>query len=333
MKICIIKLGALGDVVRTLSILPALKEAFPKSEITWITKPSSVGVFENNPFASKVCAIPFKSSEEFDALYNFDIDEQATTLASDINAKKKYGFYAEGGYPAAFNTGAEYYLNTLFDDEIKKTNTKSYQEMMFDIAELEYKKQHCPIFLNSKDKEYAQAFIKKNNIKGAIVGIHMGASPRWPSKVWHPDCVIEFIKKAKEKNYEILLFAGPDEIEDQKALIAKLHENKLSIASNNPHNTIKQFASLVDLCSVVICSDSLALHVSLALKKPTIGLFFCTPPNEVEGYGLLTKLVAPRLYEFFPEKMDQYDEKLVKSITSEEVLLAVESTVETNKNT
>ena len=63
--------------------------------------------------------------------------------------------------------------------------------------------------------------------------------------------------------------------------------------------------------------------LKLALKKFTIGLFFCTPPNEVEGYGLLVKLVAPKLYEFFPEKMDQYDESLVKSITPSQVLHAI----------
>ena len=73
----------------------------------------------------------------------------------------------------------------------------------------------------------------------------------------------------------------------------------------------------------MVCSDSLALHVSLALKKPTIGLFFCTSPNEVEDYGVLRKIVSPMLYEFFPEKMDQYSEELVKSISADEVLNAI----------
>ena len=64
----------------------------------------------------------------------------------------------------------------------------------------------------------------------------------------------------------------------------------------------------------------MALHVALALKKPTVGLFFCTSPNEVEGYGLLIKLVSPLLNDYFPEKSDQYSEELVNSISVEEVL-------------
>ena len=79
------------------------------------------------------------------------------------------------------------------------------------------------------------------------------------------------------------------------------------------------------MCSVLVCSDSYALHVALALSKKVVGLFFCTSPWEVEGYGLLKKVVSPKLSEFFPERSDKYNEGLVKSISAEEVLKAIES--------
>jgi len=40
---------------------------------------------------------------------------------------------------------------------------------------------------------------------------------------------------------------------------------------------------------------------------------------------LLKKLVSPLLYDFFPEKQDIYSEKLVNSISVEEVLKALAS--------
>ena len=324
-KIVIIKLGALGDVVRTLPVLPAIKEKSPNSEIYWITKKNALEVFEGNPYIKEAFALPFYTMEKFDILYNFDIDEEATKIAKEIKADKKYGFYSDGEYPAAFNTGAEYYLNTLFDDELKKSNRKTYQEMMFSAAELEYKKQFCPIYLSEKDKRYAEDFIQKNNLKTEkLIGIHIGASPRWPSKAWHEDELKKFVIKAKEKNYEILLFGGADEVLKQPELIKEFERKGIKIYSNNPKNTIKEFASLVELCKAVVCSDSLALHVSMALKKPVIGLFFCTSPHEIEGYGILKKIVSPMLENFFPERMDEYSEELTKSISAEEVLNAVE---------
>lgn len=325
MKIIIIKLGALGDVVRTLSILPAIKEKYPESEISWITKRESLELFENNPYVNNIFSLPYKTSDEFEVLFNFDIDKEATTLASDIKAKNKFGFYLKEGFPSAFNLPSEYYLNTLFDDNLKKSNKKTYQQMMFEAAELEYKEQHCPIYLNEKDKEYSKKFIEENNIKiESLIGIHIGASQRWPSKAWHEDNLKEFIKKASQKEYEILLFAGPDEAEKQREILSEMNSHGIKIFANNPENTLKEFASLVSLCKKVVCSDSLSMHVSLALKKPTIGLFFCTSPNEVEDYGLLKKIVSPRLNNFFPEKCDLYNEELTKSISAKEVLEAVE---------
>lgn len=326
MKILIIKLGAKGDVVRTLSILPALKNKYHESEIYWLTKTNISDLLENNSLIDKILTLPYKSNEKFDILYNFDIEREATSLAKDIEADKKYGFYSEDGFPTAFNLGAEYYLNTLFDDEFKKQNKKTYQEMMFEAAELPYNKEDFLIYLTEEDKKYAGEFIKKNKIGDEkIIGIHMGAGPRWPSKAWSKEKIKEFIIKVKEKGYEILLFGGPDEIDEHHKLIQELDKENIKIYQNNPHNSNREFVALVNLCDKVVCSDSFALHVATALKKQTTCLFFVTSPDEIETYGIVKKIVSPMLNEFFPEKSDQYSEELVNSISVNEVLEALES--------
>src|SRR3989338_8240189 len=304
MKILIIKLGALGDVVRTLSILQGIKENYPDSDISWVTKNNAIDIFEGNPYVKNIFTIPYKTEEEFDILYNFDIEKEATELAIKIKANKKYGFYSEGGYPAAFNLGAEYYLSTIFEDE--------------------YKKQSFSIYLNEKDKKYAENFLKINGMnQNNLIGIHIGSSPRWPSKAWDTGKIIEFIVKLKEKRYNVIVFAGYDDKEKQAEIAREVKKFGLQVFYNNPNNTIKEFASLINLCKKIVCADSLALHISLALKKPTIALFFCTSPDEVEGYDLLKKIVSPMLKEFFPERMDEYEKELINSINADTVLEAV----------
>jgi len=321
MKICIIKLGALGDVVRTIPIVKAIKEHNPEAEITWITKPNILDILKTYSFIDEVKPLPFEKTSGYDILYNFDIDDTATQLASSITANKKLGFYAEDGYPVAFNLGAEYYLNTLFDDEIKKSNRKTYQEMMFMAAELPYKKILPKLNLPEKYLDYAEEFAEKNSIKTEnLVGIHVGADSRWPSKAWHEESIKEFIKIAQSEGYQIILFGGPNEIDKLSRI-----SNELNVVTNNPRNSNLEFASLVNLCNFMVCSDSFALHLSLALKKPTLGLFFVTSPYEVESYNLLKKIISPRLNEFFPERMNEYNEELVKSITAEDVFNALKS--------
>jgi heptosyltransferase-2 len=295
-KLLIIKLGAKGDVIRTLPLLIAIKEKYPDSEITWITKPQCREILETSPHITKILTIPIslnEFSEEFDILLNFDIEEDATKLAERIKSDEKYGFFMENGYPIAFNFPSEYYLNTLFDDEIKKTNKKTYQEMMFEIAEIPYNKENYTICLTDKEREHGKYFLEKNQIDNKnLIGINLGASPRWPSKAWDYDNLKEFMIKATQKGYKILLFGGPDEGDSHKKVAEEMLEKGIKIYADNSMNV--DFLSILENCKCMISGDSFALHASLALKKPTIGLFFCTSPNEIEDYGLLTKMKVCR---------------------------------------
>ncbi|MAG02932.1 hypothetical protein CMI42_06345, partial [Candidatus Pacearchaeota archaeon] len=326
MKIAIIKLGAKGDVVRSLSILVGIKEKYPDSEITWITKKECRDIVNLAPQISKTIILPEEPLGKFDLTINLDIEDEATSLIADMDSEKKLGFYNEGDFVQAYNLGAEYYLNTLFDDETKKSNERTYQEIMFGVAEIPYNKQHNILHLSDKEREYGDDFIMGHNLSNKrLVGIHIGASSRWPSKVWHKENLIDFIKKASKDNYRILLLGGPNEVQDMEDIANKLKIEGINISFNDPHNTDLEFFSLVDSCDSIISGDTFALHVALALNKPSIGLFFCTPPKEIESYNLLTKITSPMLYDFFPEKMDQYSEELTKSISSDQVLKELES--------
>lgn len=320
-EIIIIKLGAKGDILRTIPIAFALKKKYPDSRISWITKKKNSEFIKKSPYVDEVLFIPCKISKNFDILYNFDIEEEATSLANSIDAGKKLGFCNESGFASAFNLGAEYYLNTLFDDEIKRTNKKTYQEMMLMAAEMPYNKEFQKIVLTEEEKQYAEEFLEKNKLKGKkLIGVHIGSSPRWPSKFWPINRIKEFILNAEAEGFSVILFSGPDDIEKRNEIV-----KELQIPSNNPDNTDTEFASLVNLCDFVVCGDTFALHVSLALKKKTVALFFCTSPEEVEGYGVLKKIISKKIYDFFPEKQDEYSEELVNSISVEEVLKAINS--------
>ena len=48
-RILVIKLAALGDVLRTTAILPGIKEQFPNSYVVWLTLENSVDLLKGNP--------------------------------------------------------------------------------------------------------------------------------------------------------------------------------------------------------------------------------------------------------------------------------------------
>ena len=55
-----------------------------------------------------------------------------------------------------------------------------------------------------------------------------------------------------------------------------------------------EFASLVNLCSVLVTSDSLALHTGVALKKKIVCFFCPTPSTEIELYSRGEKVLAKK---------------------------------------
>jgi heptosyltransferase-2 len=86
-KILIIKLGAVGDVIRTTPLVRKLKEAFPRSEIWWLTHtpvviPSTVDVVVDLTPQSLRTLQAMRS----DTLYNLDKEVEACALTNLIVA-------------------------------------------------------------------------------------------------------------------------------------------------------------------------------------------------------------------------------------------------------
>ena len=321
-KICIVKLGAIGDVVRTTPIVEAIKKKYLESEITWITKESSREVLEGNLMIDKILVLPVgEDLGEFDILYSCDIEKAATEIAEKINANEKFGYYSDGGYAAPYNFEAEYYLNTVFDDELKRENKKTYQEMIFDAMGFKFNCEKIVVNIPDEVKKWANDFLIDSGINGKkILGVNLGSSPRWPSKAWHLDYLEEFIIKMNNKGYKILLLWGPEEEEKVNEIYDRLKEKGVEVYKTDTRDSLKKFFALVECCDNVLSADSMALHVALGLGKKITALFFVTSPDELEGYSLLKKIVSPMLYDFFPHKSDLYNEELVRSITVEEVV-------------
>jgi len=330
-KILIIKLGAIGDVLRTTSILPALKKKYgPDIMIYWMTNLESVDLLKNNPLIDK--ALPYNlentlriQQEKFDILFALEIDAPSTLLANLVQANEKFGYYFEDRTTTCFNQGAEGYLETAFLHHIKLQNRKTYQELISEACELqEFYNKEKPIFnLNQRHINFAKKFKLENNIidEDIIIGINIGSATRWQNKFYNNEKIKQLIRNLK--GCKILILAGPNEVEKQEKLIFEMKQEGIYLLRNNPNNTLDEFAAVVNICNQIVCGDTMALHLASALNKKTIALFFTNSPWEVEDYGIVKKLISPLLEKYF--YVNEYVEELINSIPIEQVLKALES--------
>src|SRR3989344_2788364 len=101
MNILIIKVGAIGDVIRTTALLPGLKEKYPQAKISWLTKKTSRELLSSNPLIQKIYTLESDQQtilrESYDLLINLDDDLSICKLAASIKADKHMGAYEEQG--------------------------------------------------------------------------------------------------------------------------------------------------------------------------------------------------------------------------------------------
>ena len=305
MDILIIKLGAIGDVIRTTAILPGLKEKYKGCKIDWLTKKKSFDVLKNNSFINKIFLIESNiemKDNEYDLVINLDDDNEACKLASEIDHKEIIGAYLDNGKRAYTQNSSSWFDMGLISkfgkekaDELKDKNNKTYQEIMYNISGLKYNKQEPILKLSNKELEFGKKFAEKNDIKSndVVIGINTGAGGRWQDKKLSIEETAELIgrlnNKLENKNTKILLFGGPEEKERNKK-IKKLA--KAEIIDAGCGNSLMEFASLVNLCNILITSDSLALHIGTVLKKKIVSFYYPTSAAEIETYGRGIKIIG-----------------------------------------
>jgi ADP-heptose:LPS heptosyltransferase len=332
LKILIIKLDAVGDVLRTTSILKPLKRKYPDSYITWCTRQNSKELFKYNPLVDDVIVIEDDArfriiAEEFDLVINLDTSKLSSAIASGTNGKSKIGFVLnKRGYVEANSTEAKQWLEMGAFDDVKKANQKSYQQIMYEILQLDLTVE--PPVLPITDKEKRKIVEKQfnKNIKSGlpIIGLNIGVGTKWPSKGWPIKRWQELIEKLGGGEFNLLLLGGPEEVE----LIKEINKNYNYVIDTGCDNSLLEFTAIVHLCDLVITADTLALHIATALQKKIIALFGPTSINEIELYGKGVKLSSAEDCKCFYRKYCSENVSCMEKISSRMVIEAVISLLE-----
>jgi heptosyltransferase-2 len=297
-KILIIKLAAIGDVLRTTPLLYGIKNLYHKSHITWITDSSSVDVLKNNPFIDKILTydqgnVLRLQIEEFNVLYSLDKEIRATALAEMVKAKEKKGFsFHKKGNIYPLNDEALYAFRLGIDDELKfKINQKTYQEIIFQACNMSYEKNEYIFNLLPEEIEEGKNYFYELGIRehDIVIGLNTGAGHVYATKKWSPEGFIELAHKLHNNisNIKILLLGGPDEIERNSII-----KEKAPVIDTGHNNSLRRFASIINNCHLVVTGDTLAMHLAIAQKIPVVTFFGPTCPQEIELYGRGKKIIA-----------------------------------------
>ncbi|MCK4401089.1 glycosyltransferase family 9 protein [bacterium] len=266
-NILIIKLGALGDVVRTTSLLRVLD-----GNIFWVTAKSALPLLP----ADKLKVIEINEAEtlsnlSFDLILCLDDDYKAANLATMLKKKTLIGSYIDKNNSLTYtDSSREWFDMGLMSrfgkekaDAIKKANKKTYQEIIFRM---------CGNKFNEEEYLLNQNLPKPRKQESrTIIGIEARAGDRWPMKQWNK--WQELAAALKADGCEVRFFVQRQQIAD--------------------------YVQDINECDLVICGDTLAMHIALSLKKRIVAIFICTSPTEIYDYGRMIKITSPFLKRVF----------------------------------
>ncbi|MDP3027341.1 MAG: glycosyltransferase [Nanoarchaeota archaeon] len=302
MNILIIKTGALGDVVRTSFIAQALKDKYRTKNVNifWLTDKRAAPLFINNPYIRRVIKEEDKKelvNFHFNIVINLEESEELCKFASSLVYEEIIGFIYDNGKILPTPAAKEWFDMSALgkkpqNDILKKRNKKTHRQIISEILGIKnYEKYEPFLRLSLMQRKIAEDFLRRHNLSRTdlIIGINTGSADRWPKQL-SIEKTAKLINNLYGKfNTRILLFGGPEEIK-RNGEIMKLA--KAPVIDTGCGNDLVEFPALISVCTLLITSDSLGLHISLALKRKTIVLLGPTSSSEIDVYGLGEKVIA-----------------------------------------
>jgi ADP-heptose:LPS heptosyltransferase len=280
-RILIIKLGALGDVIRSTPLLEPLRHKFPNAHITWLTLNPSILPPDKIDEILPLNFINLYNIENstFDVAINLDKDKEACILLNKLSASEKYGYTWINNHIAPATKNAEHKLLTGFFDDLSKSNTKNYIQEIFEICHFEFNGEDYQINLNEKlSSSWNEKLLSLSEGK-KIVGLNTGCGPRWNTRLWKDEYWIETASQLRNKGYFPIFLGG--ELEHEK-------NQRLSEQANvyyPGHFSLEEFIALTNCCETIITQVTMMMHIATALRKKMVLMNTIFNPHEFELYG------------------------------------------------
>ena len=208
MHIALIKLGALGDVVRTTSLLAGLKRLDPALELTWITYAAAaplIGYHGDVRFVRTPDDPGAWRETPFDWVISLDDSLVACHLASQLRSLQLSGAYRAADGTLRYTPDLEEWfgMGLLRPEEegglaeanrLKQANTRTFGQMLFDGLRLPGPVERPLVQVPPAARHEAGRLLVDLGVQAGadlageprsrIVVLNTGAGTRWKYKSW-----------------------------------------------------------------------------------------------------------------------------------------------------
>ena len=283
-RICLIKPSALGDVVQTLPLLPALKQRYPAAEISWVVNRELRDLVDGHPALFE--SIPFERRGGWSAWMKLlrTLRQRRFDLVIDLQGLLRTGVMtAATGAPIRVGLqtareGSHLTLNCVLPETSRQMAAHA---RYWRVAEcLGLGELPRDTFIATSEEDCGWANLHVDDLPRPIFAVHPGA--RWETKRWPVEKFAELLRRA-DRTWagSILILGSKAERPDAEQLHQKFQDFSRNTGVSAVRNlagqsTLKQLSALLSRVDFAISNDSGPMHLAAGLGIPTLGLFTCT---------------------------------------------------------
>jgi heptosyltransferase-2 len=318
-RILIIKLGAIGDVIRTTPLISTYKALYPNCKITWLTMTPAIlpsgQIHEILKF--DYASALYLQNAEFDIAINLDKEKEASALLKVVQAKEKYGYILKDNVTQPINDLAFHKYHTGLFDDVSQANTLNYCTEIYQMCGLTYKGE--PYLLdNHANKGFEWPQLDKSK---TIIGLNTGCGDRWTTRLWPEDYFADLATRLMAKGYQVILLGGEQEDARNKRIQAKSNAMYLG------YFPLPQFINLIDQCNLVVTQVTMGMHLTLGLQKKIVLMNNIFNPNEFDLFGNGEIVMPDKACECFYRGSCKMGNSCMKDLPVDKVEAAVQRVI------
>jgi lipopolysaccharide heptosyltransferase I len=305
-KILILRLSAVGDVLRTLPAVMALREYFPSSHIAWVVEEPSKTLLESQPEIDQVILLPrkrwtdgmksigkvWKTLKEM-GQFILELRKQEFDFVLDFHGIIKSGMisFLSGspkriGYDRKSSREGNFLLSNI---KVKLPKEKiSRCQRNFALLKgvgLEVKDFDARLRIPQGDKEYVESFFNRLNppLRRPSIAIHPGTNRKALFKRWMPGHYAQLADRLiREFDATVLFTWGPGELESVEAIRKEMSEKSVLGPETE---TLTQLGELFRHCDLYVGGDTGPMHIASLMGTPVLVIYGPTDPVLHEPLG------------------------------------------------
>lgn len=274
-KIVIVRLSALGDVCHAMSVVTAIRNRYPKAEITWITGKLEADLVSMMPDIKVI--IYQKSSglkgmlairkqlinESFDVLLHMQWSSRASVLTRMIKAKTRIGFAKSHS-----REKQHWFVNTLAP-EPKGKHVLDTLMSMAEAIDVPHAKPSWQIDVPKRQTVLPEGYIIINPCGSKV------------TKNWTLEGYRKLIEHLISQGEKIVLTGGPTpvEIEFVNAIAQGFELDNLV-----GKTSIKELTAVIQDAKLIISPDTGPAHIATLVNTPMVGLYALSNPERTGPY-------------------------------------------------